>query len=164
MSLVMLVFYVVAAVALASAVVAVSHRSPVINVLSLVVTFFCVAINFALLGAGFLAAAQILIYAGAILVLFLFVVMLLNAPEEQRPKEPRPFQRAAGLLLALLAGVGGVAVLIGIEVVAPGAHVSGDARAIGRLLVGPYLFAFEFISVVLLASLVGALVLVKRKH
>jgi NADH:ubiquinone oxidoreductase subunit 6 (subunit J) len=54
--------------------------------------------------------------------------------------------------------------LIGIQLVAPGVQVSGDARAIGRLLVGPYLFAFEFISVVLLVALVGALVLVKRKH
>ncbi|OFV79562.1 MAG: hypothetical protein A2Y78_11315 [Acidobacteria bacterium RBG_13_68_16] len=158
------VFLVVVVVGIVSAVVAMSHRSPVVNVLSLVVTLFCVAASYALLGAEFLAAAQILIYAGAILVLFLFVVMLLNAPEEQRPKEPRPFQRAVGLLLALLAGVGGVAVLIGIEVVAPAARVSGDARAIGRLLVGPYIFAFEFISVVLLAALVGALVLVKRKH
>ena len=76
-------FYLAAVVGLASAVVAVSHRNPVINVLSLVVTLFCVAVNYALLGAEFLAAAQILVYAGAILVLFLFVVMLLNAPEEQ---------------------------------------------------------------------------------
>jgi NADH-quinone oxidoreductase subunit J len=158
------VFFLVVVIGVVSAVVAMSHRSPVVNVLSLVVTLFCIAVSYALLGAEFLAAAQILIYAGAILVLFLFVVMLLNAPEEQPAKEPRPFQRAAGLLLAVIAGVGGVAVLIGIQVVAPGAEVSGDARAIGRLLVGPYLFAFEFISVVLLVALVGALVLVKRKH
>jgi NADH:ubiquinone oxidoreductase subunit 6 (subunit J) len=64
----------------------------------------------------------------------------------------------------VIAGVGGVAFLVRIQVVAPGATVSGDAIAIGRLLVGPYLFAFEFISVVLLVALVGALVLVKRKH
>jgi NADH-quinone oxidoreductase subunit J len=158
------VFYLAVVVGIVSAVVAVSHRNPVVNVLSLVVTLFCVAVSYALLGAEFLAAAQILIYAGAILVLFLFVVMLLNAPEVRAAGESRPFQRAAGLLLALIAGVGGVAFLIGVQVVAPGAFVSGGAQAIGRMLVGPYLFAFEFVSVLLLAAMVGALVLVKRKH
>jgi NADH-quinone oxidoreductase subunit J len=158
------VFYLAVVVGIVSAGVAVSHRNPVVNVLSLVVTLFCVAVSYALLGAEFLAAAQILIYAGAILVLFLFVVMLLNAPEVQPAKEPRPFQRAAGLLLAVATGVGGVALLVGIQVAVPPTQVSGSAQAIGRLLVGPYLFAFEFISVVLLAAMVGALVLVKRKH
>jgi NADH-quinone oxidoreductase subunit J len=158
------VFCVVVAVGIVSAVVAMSHRNPVVNVLSLVVTLFCIAASYAMLGAEFLAAAQILIYAGAILVLFLFVVMLLNAPEEQPAKEPRPFQRVAGLLLALVAGIGGVAVLIGVQVMVPGSIVAGSAQAIGRLLVGPYLFAFEFVSVLLLAAMVGALVLVKRKH
>ena len=117
-----MVFFLAAVVGIVSAVVAMSHRSPVVNVLSLVVTLFCVAVSYALLGAEFLAAAQILIYAGAILVLFLFVVMLLNAPEEQPAKEPRPFQRAAGLLLALSPGSAASRFLVGIQVVAPGAH------------------------------------------
>jgi NADH-quinone oxidoreductase subunit J len=158
------VFYLAVVVGLVSAVVAVSHRNPIANVLSLVVTLFCVAVSYALLGAEFLAAAQILVYAGAILVLFLFVVMLLNAPEEQPAGEPRPFQRFAALTLVIAGEAVGLAFLIGIQTVAPGSAVAGDARAIGRLLVGPYLFAFEFISVLLLAALVGALVLVKRKH
>jgi NADH-quinone oxidoreductase subunit J len=157
------VFFAAAAVALVSALVAVSHRDPVVNVLSLVVTMFCVAVNYALLGASFLAAAQILVYAGAILVLFLFVVMLLNAPAERPAQEPRPLQRIAGTLTALAVGIGGVVVLLAFrgEAAAPAA---GNGVQIGRQLVGPYLFAFELISVLLLAALVGALVLVKRKH
>jgi NADH-quinone oxidoreductase subunit J len=158
------VFYLAAAIALVSAIVAVSHRNPVVNVLSLVVTLFCVAVNYALLGAEFLAAAQILVYAGAILVLFLFVVMLLNAPEEQPAAARRPFQRAAGLVLAGLVAVGGVSVMAGLHGAVPKEGPAGDAQAVGRLLAGPYLFAFEFISVLLLAAMVGALVLVKRKH
>jgi NADH-quinone oxidoreductase subunit J len=150
--MVIAVFYLTVAVGLVSAVVAVSHRNPVVNVLSLVVTLFCIAVNYALLGAEFLAAAQVLIYAGAILVLFLFVVMLLNAPEVPPASEPRPFQRAAGFVLAVLGAI------------TPATTVAGSVHAIGRLLVGPYVFAFEFVSVVLLAALVGALVLVKRKH
>ena len=158
------VFYVVAAVALASALVAVSHRNPVVNVLSLVVTLFCIAVNYALLGAEFLAAAQILVYAGAILVLFLFVVMLLNAPTEQAEPSPRSFQRVAGFVLAALAGLGTVAVVLGLAGAPPNGAPQGTAQALGRLLAGPYLFAFEFVSVLLLAAMVGALVLVKRKH
>ncbi len=158
------VFVLTAAVGLASAVVAVSHRNPVVNVLSLVVTLFCIAVSYALLGAEFLAAAQILVYAGAILVLFLFVVMLLNAPEVPPAASSRPFQRIAGIAVAALAAIGGVFLLVRVQVVAPGSEVIGDARAVGRLLVGPYLFAFEFVSVLLLAAMVGALVLVKRKH
>jgi NADH-quinone oxidoreductase subunit J len=157
-------FYLAAVVGLASAVVAISHRNPVINVLSLVVTLFCVAVNYALLGAEFLAAAQILVYAGAILVLFLFVVMLLNAPEEQPAAEPRPFQRAAGLALVTVAALGGIVLITGLRGSLPAEGPQGTAQAIGRLLAGPYLFAFEFISLLLLTAMVGALMLVKRKH
>ncbi|MDD5563233.1 MAG: NADH-quinone oxidoreductase subunit J [Thermoanaerobaculaceae bacterium] len=158
------VFYLVAVVGVVSAIAAVSHKNPVVNVLSLVVTLFCIAVSYALLGAEFLAAAQILVYAGAILVLFLFVVMLLGAPEEPPAGERRPFQRAAGLALAGITAAGGVAVLAGIRAAGPAGAAQGTADALGRLLTGPYLFAFEFISVLLLAAMVGALMLVKRKH
>ena len=158
------VFYLVAVVGVVSAIAAVAHKNPVVNVLSLVVTLFCIAVSYALLGAEFLAAAQILVYAGAILVLFLFVVMLLGAPEEPPAGERRPFQRVAGLALAGIAAAGSVAVLAGIRAAAAAGAVEGTAEALGRLLVGPYLFAFEFISVLLLAAMVGALMLVKRKH
>jgi NADH-quinone oxidoreductase subunit J len=158
------VFFLAAAVALISAIVAVSHRDPVVNVLSLVVTMFCVAVNYALLGASFLAAAQILVYAGAILVLFLFVVMLLNAPVDRPAEEPRPLQRVGGIVTALAAALGGVVVVLALRGTASAATVSANGVQIGRLLLGPYLFAFELISVLLLAALVGALVLVKRKH
>jgi len=159
----LIVFFAAAAVAVVSALVAVSHRDPVVNVLSLVVTMFCVAVGYALLGASFLAAAQILVYAGAILVLFLFVVMLLNAPAERPAQEPRPLQRIAGALTAVAAGAGGVVLLLSLRGEAA-ALPDGGAVSIGRQLVGPYLFAFELVSVLLLAALVGALVLVKRKH
>jgi len=162
--MVTLVFYLAAAVAVGSALVAVSHRSPVVNVLSLVVTFFCVAVNYALLGASFLAAAQILVYAGAILVLFLFVVMLLNAPELPQPIDPRPIQRWLGAAAAVATALAAILLVLAWRATPPVAGPGGDAAALGRLLVGPYLFAFELIAVLLLAALVGAYVLVKRKH
>lgn len=158
------VFFATAVVAVVAAVVAVAHRNPVINVLALVVTLFCVAVNFALLGADFLAAAQVIIYAGAILVLFLFVVMLLNAPMETTAEERRPLQAGLGVGLALVTALGAILLLARLQPAAPADGPAGTVQAFGRLLMGPYLFAFEAISVVLLAAMVGALVLVKRKH
>ncbi len=160
----LIVFLIGAALAVASACVAVAHRNPVVNVLSLIVTFFCVAVAFALLGAHFLAGAQILVYAGAILVLFLFVVMLLNAPAVEGEGRERPIQTAGGLLLPLALLAGAAALLLATTFVASKAPVEGTAHALGRLLVGPQLFAFELVSVLLLAALVGAMVLVKRKQ
>ncbi|MGQ9496458.1 MAG: NADH-quinone oxidoreductase subunit J family protein [Thermoanaerobaculaceae bacterium] len=158
-------FYLVALVAIASALVAVGHKNPVINVLALIVTFFCVAMNFAMLGADFLAGAQVLVYAGAILVLFLFVVMLLGAPRVTNSDDRRPLQRVFSLTAVLMVAFGGFFLFQSFA--APTAELpeSGNtAHALGRLLVGPHLFAFELVSVLLLAALVGALVLVKRKH
>jgi NADH-quinone oxidoreductase subunit J len=158
-----LIFYVVAAVALGSAVVAVSHRSPVVNVLSLVVTFFCVATCYALLGASFLAAVQILVYAGAILVLFLFVIMLLNVPEPTRGDD-RPVQRVLALVSVGILAVSGLALPAAVRLVAPVPPVSGNVDALGKLLLTRYALPFELITVVLLAAMVGAMVLVKRKR
>jgi len=159
----MIVFYAAAVLAVISAGVAVAHRNPVVNVLSLIVTFFCVAVTFALLGASFLAGAQILVYAGAILVLFLFVVMLLNAPTVEGDANERPVQRVGGVLLPLALLAGAAAVLLAVTLAPAAAPVEGTPHALGRLLVGPQLFAFELVSVLLLAALVGAMILVKRK-
>jgi NADH-quinone oxidoreductase subunit J len=159
------IFYLVAAVAVLSALVAVAHRNPVVNVLSLIVTFFCVAVTFAMQGADFLAGAQVLIYAGAILVLFLFVVMLLGAPVVSGEEPPRPIQKTLGAFLAAAVAVGAFFLFSSLRETGSNFPAAGNTtRALGRLLVGPHLFAFELVSVVLLAALVGALVLVKRKH
>jgi NADH-quinone oxidoreductase subunit J len=158
------VFLLAAVVAVISAVVAVSHRDPVFNVLSLVVTFFCVAVNYALLGADFLAAAQILVYAGAILVLFLFVIMLLGAPRTGAEEVKRPVQKGAGLALAAIVAVGGALLALTMRIAPAQTAPAADTQEIGRLLITTYGFAFELVSVLLLAAMVGALVLVKRKH
>lgn len=161
--MVMAVFVVAAVLAVVSALAAVSHRDPVINVLSLVVTFFCVAVNFALLGAHFLAAAQILVYAGAILVLFLFVIMLLGAPQTPADEVARPVQRAAGLVMAAIVIVGGALLALTMHALPPSTAVGANAHEIGKAMLTTHAFSFELISVLLLAAMVGALVLVKRK-
>jgi len=164
------VFALASGLAIVFALLMVVQKAPVKSVLALVVTFFGLAILSVQLAAPFIAAIQIIVYAGAILVLFLFVIMLLNLTEEAREKDTRPIQRWLGLVSAVaLAGL-----LLGVTLRAPPAPVlrPGDGPRIpagdeipllGRLLFSDYLFAFEAMSVLLLAAAVGALILSKRR-
>jgi NADH-quinone oxidoreductase subunit J len=161
------VFLAAAAVAIVFAVLAVVPRNPMINVLSLVVMFFAMAAIFALLGMDFLAAIQIIVYSGAILVLFLFVIMLLNLRTVEPFGSGRPLQALLGVLVAAMIGglVLALAALLHPELggVLPGAEETGTALTIGRALVGSHLFVFEFISLLLVAAIVGAVYLTKKE-
>lgn len=160
------VFFAAAALAILFALVAVVARNPITNVLSLVVMFFAMAAVFALLGMDFLAAIQVIVYSGAILVLFLFVIMLLNVRRVDRLGSGRPVQALVGTLVA--AGIGAmVLVMVGLLLpeqgaVLPGAIDAGTAVPIGRALLGTHLFAFEFITLLLVAAIVGAVYLGKK--
>jgi NADH-quinone oxidoreductase subunit J len=160
------VFLVAAAVAIIFSLIAIAHRSPVINVLSLVMVFFAMSAIFAVLGMDFLAAIQLIVYSGAVLVLFLFVIMLLNIGKAERLGSGRPLQALFGALAAI--GLGAVVVfgLVGrahdLGAVMPGAE-AGSAFPLGRALLTTYLLPFELISVLLVAALVGALVLARRE-
>jgi NADH-quinone oxidoreductase subunit J len=163
-----LVFDAAAAIAILFASVMVIHRNPVKSVLALVVSFFALSIAYVLLSAPLIAAVQVIVYAGAILVLFLFVLMLLNVPEEVRQKSDRPIHRFlssaailvfAGALLSLLRSHGSTS--------APGAGTApsgpADIAAPARLLFSEHLLSFEALSVLLLAALVGAFALARRE-
>jgi len=164
----LVVFAVASFLALAFALLMVVQRSPVRSVLSLVVTFFSLSVLAILLSAPFLAALQIFVYAGAILVLFLFVIMLLNLKEEAADEDDRPVQRTLGLLVAL--ALGGLLAGATLRAPAPGGVPSprlipapDEIPALGQLLFSDYLLAFEALSVLLLVAAVGALLLSKRK-
>jgi NADH-quinone oxidoreductase subunit J len=156
------IFFFFATVAVAFALVVVLHRNPVVGALSLVATFFSLAVMYVLLDAPFLAALQIIVYAGAIMVLFLFVIMLLNL---QRVVEPnnRPVQQflgytgGAALCLGLVYFIGKYTVLE----LAP-ERFAADVRHIGIRLFEAYIFPFEMVSILLLAAIVGALLLSGR--
>jgi len=158
-------FYVLAALTVASASGVVTFRNPVHSALSLVMALFLVAVCFASLGAHLVAALQIIVYAGAVMVLFLFVIMLLNLGEETAGSA-RPLVRvlAAG-------GTTVSAVLIASLVwkaVPPTAEPAvlpagfGTTKALARSLFGDYLVAFELTSLLLLVAVVGAVVLARR--
>jgi NADH-quinone oxidoreductase subunit J len=131
-----------------------------------VLVFFAMAAIFAILGMDFLAAIQLIVYSGAILVLFLFVVMLLGIQSADRIGSGRPLQAGLGAMAAI--AIGGL-VIFALSKVAPeyGAVLpgseNGTAFPIGDALLGSHLFAFEFISLLLVAAIVGAVFLARKE-
>jgi NADH-quinone oxidoreductase subunit J len=160
------IFYVLASVALSSAVMVIWSRNPVHSAIYLVLTFLSVAGVYVLLQAEFVAAVQVLVYAGGIMVLFLFVIMLVNLKD------------AIGARVRLHATVSGT---IGLAVVAlilfvysrgrivsqvAGASVlrqGGNMQSLGEALYSDYLLPFEVASVLLLVAMIGAIVLARQK-
>ncbi|HEX4342985.1 MAG TPA: NADH-quinone oxidoreductase subunit J [Verrucomicrobiae bacterium] len=161
-----ILFYVFASLTLICGVLVIANpfsRNPVTSAMFLVLTIMSMAGLFVLLHAFFLAAVQILVYAGAVMVLFLFVIMLLDLKEEERRKIK---------LFGLVAGVLSVGAIIAIFVKslhdsAPGANLpepvsEGGTISLGRLLFTQYLLPFEIVSILLLVAMVGAILLSKK--
>jgi len=156
------VFFFFAAVAVIFALVVILHRNPVVCALSLVASLFALAVMYILLDAPFLAALQIVIYAGAIMVLFLFVIMLLNL-QKQREEPTRPVQQFLGYASSAAFAFALVYYLSKYAVMQlPEGPFLADARTVGITLFESYIFPFEMVSILLLAAIVGALVLSGR--
>jgi NADH-quinone oxidoreductase subunit J len=164
-------FYSFAAIAVIASLLVVGQRNPMYSVMLLIVSFGALAGLYVLLDAPFTAVTQIIIYAGAIMVLFLFVVMLLNVPREEPVPSAATLIGPTGLKIgAVLSG------LLGIEVVwaltrvgtasfsADHAAPLRDVANVGRRLFTTHAFAFEVTSVLILVAMVGAVVLARKEH
>ena len=154
-----LTFYIASAIALFSTVMVVTNTQPVHALLYLVLSLLAVATVFFTLGAPFAAALEVIVYAGAILVLFVFVVMMLNLGHRTQEQERIWLSPAAAIGPALLAGI--LMVMLGkllwpTEYLTPAGLQEIDAKAVGIALYGPYLLAVELASMLLLAGLVAA--------
>jgi len=162
----LVVFWTVAPVSVGAAVLMLLQRSAVYAALFLILNQFTLAVFFVLLDAHFLAAVQVIVYAGAIMVLFLFVIMFLGVDRREALVEPIPGQRWLAIGLGLLL-VAGVVVAIGLGVglgSAPGPPAGGDnIRAVARVLFTSYVFPFEVTSILLIVAAVAAMVLARRK-
>ncbi len=163
-------FYVIAACILGFAVLVVSTKDTVHSVLFLVLDFLFVAALYVLLGAQFLAVIQVLVYAGGIVVLYLFVVMLVNLkrPPEAHEDPHRRTKLGFGLAAAVLVELGFIVATgyarSGTGPIAPAAlPVSGNTEQVGWLLYTSYLIPFEIASMLLLVAMIGAIVLAKRE-
>jgi NADH-quinone oxidoreductase subunit J len=158
-------FYFLSVLIIFSALMVVFSKNPVHSVLYLIVTFFGIAGHYFLLNAQFLAAVHIIVYAGAIMVLFLYVIMMLNLNKEVEPHKPIWIKFAAviagGLLMITLVGS-----LRGAEALAmktPADQSIGLVENLGKTLFGQFLLPFEISSVLFLAAMVGAVMLGKKE-
>jgi NADH-quinone oxidoreductase subunit J len=167
----LVLFYVFGAVAVASTLMVIAQPNPIYSVLLLIVSFMALAALYVLLDAPFVAVTQIIVYAGAIMVLFLFVVMLLNVPREEALDESAGMQestgaRALGMLLAVIMAIELVWALNQTRLLGDGfpagRETSWSVSQIGRILFRNYAFAFEATSILLLIAMVGAIVLAGR--
>jgi NADH-quinone oxidoreductase subunit J len=157
-------FLLIAAVAVGSALALVLRRNAVHGALFLVVNLGSIAVLYLMMGYEFLAFAQVIVYAGAIMVLFVFAIMVLIPGKAETGPDPRRGWRlvAAPLGAVLLVELG---LVLAARTTAPArpAGAAGSAEAIGRLLFTDYLLPFELTSVLLLAAMVGVLVLARRR-
>lgn len=158
-------FYFLSFLAILSALMVVFSKNPVYSVLYLVITFFSIAGHYVLLNAQFLAVVHVIVYAGAIMVLFLYVIMMLNLNRESEIEKSSLLKIAAticgGLLLIVM-----VASLKSAEapLVAQNAGVSiGNIKTLGKVLFNDFLLPFEITSILLLSAIVGAVMLAKSK-
>lgn len=159
-----ILFTILALGAVLTALLVITAPSPIASALYLVVTLFCIAGMYVLLAAPFVAAIQIIVYAGAVVVLILFVIMLLNLQKIEE-RLPVPWYiigigaAAVILLLAFVSIMTGSAVVPTASTLPPG---FGSVKELGVLLFTKYLYAFEVAAVLLLAAVVGAVALVRR--
>lgn len=168
-----MLFYAFAAVAVLGSLAVIGQRNPIYSVLALIGAFFGLSGLYVLLEAPFVAIVQIIIYAGAIMVLFLFTVMLLNVPREDASEwdrahplyRPWPTRIGAVLALALIGQLAwalsrtpGIGEGIGLQ----SAGIS-DVGELGRVLFTDYMFAFEVTSILILAAMVGAVILARKQ-
>jgi NADH-quinone oxidoreductase subunit J len=159
-------FLLFAALSIFCALMVILQKNPVASVLFLVLTLFWLAALFVMLSAPFVAALQVIIYAGAIMVLFLFVVMLLNLKSAE--EGARPALKISGVAVALVLLVVAAVILRSVPLPADSGFLRpveglGTVEGIGRLLFSVYLLPFEIASFLLLAGIIGAIVLARKK-
>lgn len=162
-----LFFYVFAVLSVTGGIIVVTHNNPVTSAISLVLTFFCSAVLFILLQAHFVAAVQVLVYAGAIIVLFLFTVMFLNIREESLTFDSMNIPRKLTVLSLLLLVTGLGAYTVSKKAFTNAPSIVDDAnfgtvQDAGKSLFTEFLLPFELTSVLIVAAIVGVVVLAKK--
>ena len=146
------------------AVLVITMKNPIHSALALIGNMFCLAALFALLDAHFLAAVQVLVYAGAIMVLFMFVIMLLNLKAQELGRARIMLAKVLGLVLLAFVAVRFLAEFKGEAMALPPVTAEyGTLESVGRLIFGPQILPFEVASVLLLAAIMGAVAIAKKR-
>jgi NADH-quinone oxidoreductase subunit J len=167
MSITQVLFWFLSVLALFSALMVVTSKNPVYSVLWLIVTFFTISGHYILLNAQFLAIVNIIVYAGAIMVLFLFVIMLMNLSKSSEPQKSKLLKFAGGIAGGCLLLVM-VAALRDTEISQKSALVNtgdiGLIKTLGKELFSTYVVPFEISSILFLSAMVGAVVVGKKEN
>jgi NADH-quinone oxidoreductase subunit J len=163
-----LFFAIVSLVAIVSAILVVTCKNPINSALSLIMTFFCLATYYVMLDAPFMAAVQVMVYAGAIMVLMVFTIMLLNIRVDANKKQSHMV--ILGTIIGLFTLLNTVIMLMKSRVAIPTGPYSGEmiknighTELIGREMFTNFLLPFEITSILLLVAIVGAVILAKKK-
>ena len=164
-----LIFLGTASVAILAALLMVTQKNPIHSALFLILTFLCTAVLFVLLQSPFIAIIQVLVYAGAVMMLIIFVIMLLELDRELRVPLKISVSQSLGVLTAFLVMLGLFFAVFGGPKGASGEYSSekvgqlGSIKVVGKLLFTDYLLPFEIVSILLLVAIVGAIVLTKQR-
>lgn len=154
--------------AVGSAIMMITRRNPITSALYLVVNFFSISAVYLILRSQFVAIIQIIVYAGAIMVLFLFVIMLLNLYDEKKLTESITYKKISAILLSALLfsslAITTFFTFMGkFKTMNPNAESLGTIETVGRELYTVYSFPFELVSFILLAAIIGAIILAQKK-
>ena len=167
MSITQILFWVLSVLTIGGAIMVVASKNPVYSILYLIITFFAISGHYILLNAQFLAIVNIIVYAGAIMVLFLFVVMLMNLNADSEPPQKNKLLLYGGsiagcsLLLVLVAALKQTDVTS--QLVQTNGGEVGLIKNLGRALFTDYVFPFEISSVLFLSAMIGAVVISKKE-
>ncbi len=166
MGVTQILFWFLSALALFGAVMVVASKSPVHSILFLIITFFAISGHYILMNAQFLAIVNIIVYAGAIMVLFLFVVMLMNLNTGSEPPQKRKYLLYAGVIAGaslLLVLVAALKQSAGEGIVEMGTGDIGLIQNLGKILFTDFVFPFEISSVLFLSAMIGAVIISKKE-
>lgn len=167
MSTVLIIFFVLSAITLASAFLTIYSKNPIHSAIYLVICFFSIAGHYLLLNAQFLAIVHVIVYSGAIMILFLFTVMLMNLNKEDEVHKPRVTRLGAIVLFTLMCLIL-ISVFINSKPVSDIYENSGEdyqsIKVLGKVLLNEYMVPFEFASVLLLVAMIGTVLLSKKEN
>jgi len=167
MSLTLILFCILAAVAVGSAFMTIFSKNPIHSAIYLVICFFSIAGHYLLMNAQFLALVHVIVYSGAIMILFLFTVMLMNLNKEDEVHKPRITRWAAVIFFVLMCIVL-IAIFIQSKPIVGPYDLTGEdyqsIKVLGKVLLNEYMVPFEFASVLLLVAMIGAVLLSKKEE
>jgi len=167
MSAILIIFYVLAAITLSTAFLTIYSRNPIHSAIYLVICFFSIAGHYLLFNAQFLAIVHIIVYSGAIMVLFLFTIMLMNLNREDEVHKPR-ITRLGAIVVFCLMSLVLIAIFVNSKPIVGEYDTSGEdfqsIKVLGKVLLNEYMVPFEFASILLLVAMIGTVLLSKKEN